>query len=291
MPGVGYSNPYIAEYHHDGVGGVTYKNGMRLGRGVKRTITPKEASGDNNYRADNKDAETQAGRFNGATMDVSVAELLLMAEAKILGAQTKTREVDGEKIQTVDFNAAMNPPDLGFGDIVKSIIGGKTIWTGVILKKIKFKIPTKETETEQETINWQPQSVSAEVMVDDTPEASWQEYAMFETEAKADSFIRHMLNIKGNEVDPLTVISTEGETVGKTAIAVEEAQMDGRFYRYKTGKGVALPARYENLSSWTEWDGISEIEATTGDEIVIAEVDVVGLAIAAGKTTVTAKEE
>lgn len=291
MPKVGYSNPYVAEYVDDGVGGVTYKDGMRLGRGVSRKITPNNSSGDNKFRADNKDAESQKGKFKGATLEVSVAELLATAEAKILGAQTRTREINGKKIQTVDYNDEKDPPYLGFGDIVKLIVEGKTIWKGVILKKIKFEDPEDDAQTQEENINWQTQSISADVMRDDTPEHSWKESADFKTEAEADSFIRHMLNIKGNEVDPLTVISTEGETVGKTAIAVEEVQLDGRFYRYKTGKGVALPARYENLSSWTEWDGISEIEATTGDEIVIAEVDVVGLAIAAGKTTVTAKEE
>ena len=45
----------------------------------------------------------------------------------------------------------------------------------------------------------------------------------------------------------------------------------------------------QDLSSWTDWDGESGITATTGNQIVIAEVDASNKAVGAGSATVTAK--
>lgn len=185
----------------------------------------------------------------------------------------------------------MQPPELGYGDIEKDVEHGRTLWTALLLKKIKCAIPSKSATTQKESYEWQTQSISADVKKDDTPEHSWQEFRQFETEAEADAFVRHMLGIKGNEVEPLTVISAEGASAGKTEIVIDEKPIDGRSYRYKTGADVQIPALYESLTAWSTWDGVSEIEATTGDVIVVAEVDAAGLAMAAGKTTVTAKGE
>ena len=46
---------------------------------------------------------------------------------------------------------------------------------------------------------------------------------------------------------------------------------------------------YQDLSDWTAWDGSADIPANTGDMIVVAEVDSIGLCMAAGSATVTAK--
>lgn len=291
MPIIGFSNPYIAEYHHNGVGGTSYTNGMRAGRGVSRTLDVDEASSDNKFHCDNGEGESEGGVFKSAKLTLELAELTAAAQKKMLGAQTRKRTINGKEIETIDFNDSMQPPELGYGDIEKDMEHGRTLWTALVLKKVKFAIPSKSATTQKESIEWQTQSISADVKKDDTPEHSWQEFRQFDTEAEADAFVRHMLGIKGNEVEPLTIISAEGSSAGKTEIAVDEKPIDGRSYRYKTGADVQIPALYESLTSWSTWDGVSEIEATTGDVIVVAEVDAAGLAMAAGKTTVTAKGE
>ena len=50
-------------------------------------------------------------------------------------------------------------------------------------------------------------------------------------------------------------------------------------------KGALLPS-----PSWTPWNGMSAIQATTGQEIGVVEADAANKAVKAGKTTVTAKE-
>ena len=89
----------------------------------------------------------------------------------------------------------------------------------------------------------------------------------------------------------LTVTSVAGSTTGKTSITVVPALDYINTYIYKTAATVTLPAFNDDLTTgWTAWDGVSEITATTGHEIAIAEVDGNNLCQAAGKTTVVAEE-
>lgn len=88
----------------------------------------------------------------------------------------------------------------------------------------------------------------------------------------------------------LTVTSVAGSTTGKTKITVVPALDYLCTYVYKTGSSLTLPAFNDDLSTgWTAWDGVSDITATTGQDIAIAEVDGVKLCQSAGKTTVAAK--
>lgn len=88
----------------------------------------------------------------------------------------------------------------------------------------------------------------------------------------------------------LTVTSVAGTTTGKTTITVVPALDYTNTYVYKTDTTITLPAFNDDLSTgWTAWDGSSEITATTGNEIAIAEVDGANLCQATGKTTVVAK--
>lgn len=87
----------------------------------------------------------------------------------------------------------------------------------------------------------------------------------------------------------LTVTSTAGSSSGKTKITVVPAIESGHSYVYKAGEGVALPVSGEDCSSWTDWNGTDDITATTGNAIVIAEVDGADKAVKAGSATVTAK--
>lgn len=60
---------------------------------------------------------------------------------------------------------------------------------------------------------------------------------------------------------------------------------------YQVNTDVTLPAEYgEDVSSWMPWNGMSAIQATTGQEIGVVEADAANKAVKAGKTTVTAKE-
>lgn len=87
----------------------------------------------------------------------------------------------------------------------------------------------------------------------------------------------------------LTLTSAAGTTSGKTAVTVTPDKASGNSYRYKTGVAVAMPALSADLTSWEAWDGTANIEAATGNDLVIAEVDSSGKCKKAGKIVVTAK--
>lgn len=290
MPIVGYSNPYIAEYVHNGVGDVNYRNGMRAGRGVSRNLTV-ESGGSNDFRSDNEVSETAGGTFSSGELSLTVAEITQRARKMMLGLKEEKITVGGHEVSVLTYDDDMNPPYLGYGDIVKLVINSETKWRGVVLAKTKFNIPEEVANTQSDEIEWQTETITARVMRSDSAGHKWCYQAIFDTEAQADSFIRHILNIADETIEALNVISVPGSATGTTAITVEPQLMDGRTYRCKVGADAALPALYENLTSWSTWDGVADISASVGDKIVIAEVDTTGLAMAAGIANVTVKED
>lgn len=94
----------------------------------------------------------------------------------------------------------------------------------------------------------------------------------------------------GEVIGQLTVVSVAGATSGKTALYVNPAKGAGNSYKYKTAAQVDTPAYGATCTTgWSAWDGAAEITATTGNEIVLVEVDASNLALKAGKAVVTSK--
>ena len=178
---------------------------------------------------------------------------------------------------------------MGAGIIEKMIVRGQTKWRAVVFTKTQFAVPEMAATTQGETIEWQTDAITANVMRDDSTTHKWLRTAVFDSESKADAYICHIFNITDASLEDLSVESTAGTAPGTTALEVTPTLTEGRTYRYKTGGSVQLPVLYQDLSDWTEWDGTSDVAATTGDMIVVAEVDSIGLCMAAGSTTVTAK--
>lgn len=88
----------------------------------------------------------------------------------------------------------------------------------------------------------------------------------------------------------LTVSSVAGSTTGTTKITASPALASGDSYKYKTASSVAIPAFNDSTATgYTVWDGTSDIAATTGNEILIVEVDSSGLVKKAGKATIVSK--
>ena len=88
-------------------------------------------------------------------------------------------------------------------------------------------------------------------------------------------------------LDVLTVTSTAGAS-GKTVITVTPTLLTGNSYVYKTHATVAPTVTIgQDLTSWSTWNGVAEITATSTHKITIAEVNASKLAVKAGNTTVT----
>lgn len=92
-------------------------------------------------------------------------------------------------------------------------------------------------------------------------------------------------SIFDDELAPLTLKSVAGTQVGYTAITATGAVAEEPSYYYKVTN--TLPAYGTDLSSWTPWDGTSEIQAEDSITLAICEVDERKLAIAGGTVFVT----
>ena len=289
MPKVGLSRPYVARYSENGAGTVTYSGGVRAGRAVEYSFSLNDTGADNNFYCDNEVGESSSGVFSGGSLSWTVAELEQGISEMILGLHTEQVAVGDDTVTELVYDESMASPYMGAGIIEKMIVRGQTKWRGVIFTKTQFAVPEMAATTQGETIEWQTDAITANVMRDDSTTHKWLRTAVFDSESKADAYICHIFNITDASLEDLSVESTAGTAPGTTALEVTPTLTAGRTYRYKTGGSVQLPVLYQDLSDWTEWDGTSDVTATTGDMIVVAEVDALGLCMAAGSATVTAK--
>lgn len=82
----------------------------------------------------------------------------------------------------------------------------------------------------------------------------------------------------------LTLTSAEGTEEGKTKITVKEQLASiNDVFRYKTNASAKTEVTYGmDVSTWTAWDGESEITATDGHHVTVVEADVNGKAVRSG---------
>lgn len=192
----GFSKPYVALYSATG-GTVTYTGGMALARGVDVSISPKVGDA-NPFYADNVEAETVPGTFTGGTVDLTVDGLLEAAETFIMGLPEPEEFTYGSS-QTVDvysYGEAMQIPYVGIGYIVRYMSDGVTTYVPMILTKARFQTPSTSAATQEENISWQTQTLTADLMRDDSTAKNWKKFAADQnTEAAAEEILKAMLGI------------------------------------------------------------------------------------------------
>lgn len=99
-------------------------------------------------------------------------------------------------------------------------------------------------------------------------------------------------NFSVKALTALTVNSVAGTAAGDTKITVSGyTKKADEGYVYKVATGTAPAVRNGQIlgEGWTAWDGTSDITAATDKKITVAVVDSIGMAVAAGNATVTAK--
>lgn len=198
---VGLSKPHYAVYNANN-GAPTYANGGVLGKATEMNIEI-ESSEDNNLYADNTVAETDVS-FAGGTLTISTDDLSQETSKTILGvkevALTEIEGVTDEDVKELVFDNTQANPFLGFGAIVKKIVGGVTKWRGIVLAKIQFQVPPDAATTQGESIEWQVPELTAAIMRDDSATQVWKREATFTTEAQALAYIKHCLSITNSAV-------------------------------------------------------------------------------------------
>lgn len=295
MATIGLSKPYYAVYNYNGSGQPTYSNGGVLGKATEMSLSL-DAGDANILYADNGPAESD-NQFTGGSYSITTDDLLPEPMLGVLGLVAELMDIEGvstPNAQWMIFDDRQAIPYVGFGGVIKKRQSGATKWVAFVLTKIQFQNPGVDAVTQGETIEWQTPTLEGTVMRDDGPNHRWFMMSTpLDTEADAEAAVKSILGISDTPtLETLTVVSTAGSSSGKTTIKVSPVLAYGNHYVYQVNTSVDLPTAGEDVSSgWTAWDGVSEITATSGQEIAVVEADSNNKAVGAGKTTVTANAE
>ena len=168
----GFSMPYVAKYSNVG-SVVTYSGVMQLARGVSVSLSL-DTTDDNVFHADNVSAETAAAIFTGGTATLTVDGLLAEAEKFILGLPETTKvPAGGAQVDVSHYGDGMEIPYVGIGFVVRYQSGGVVTYAPVVLTKARFQQPGLDAATQEESIDWQTQELTANLMRDDTSNHDW----------------------------------------------------------------------------------------------------------------------
>lgn len=168
----GFSMPYVAKYSNVG-SVVTYSGVMQLARGVSVSLSL-DTTDDNVFHADNVSAETAAAIFTGGTATLTVDGLLAEAEKFILGLPETTKvPAGGAQVDVSHYGDGMEIPYVGIGFVVRYQSGGVVTYAPVVLTKARFQQPGLDAATQEESIDWQTQELTATLMRDDAASHDW----------------------------------------------------------------------------------------------------------------------
>ena len=189
----GYRMPYVAKYSNVG-SVVTYSGVMQLARGVSVSLSL-DTTDDNVFHADNVSAETAAAIFTGGTATLTVDGLLAEAEKFILGLPETTKvTAGGDQVDVSHYGDGMEIPYVGIGFVVRYQSGGVVTYAPVVLAKARFQQPGLDAATQEESIDWQTQELTATLMRDDTTNHDWKLVGADQsTEAAAESVLKAIL--------------------------------------------------------------------------------------------------
>ena len=185
----GYSLPWVALYGESG-GTVSYTSGMRLARGVEASYDI-ETSDDNNFYADNIEAESDSGVFQSGTLNMTVDGLLAAAEKLIMGlpaADTTTGLTAYGDDQSI--------PDVGVGFIYRYMSAGTVYYTPIIFPRCQFSQLSDSGSTQEDAIDWQTMDLTATIKRAEDAKHNWKYVGADQsTEAAAEAVIKTFLGV------------------------------------------------------------------------------------------------
>ena len=196
MAGIGLSKPYFARYS-EGAETPSYSDGGVMGKYTELNISLNEGSA-NILNGDNGPAESD-NQFTGGTANISTTELSAENMSSVFGAKKVPISAG---VVTADaswyvWDDDQTIPYLGIGGIIKKKVNGDIKWVAFVLPKVQFRNPGMVAVTQGETISWQTQSLTADIMRSDEPKHRWYQISSYlDTEADAEAIIKAFLNIK-----------------------------------------------------------------------------------------------
>ena len=260
----GFSKPWVAKYSASG-GVITYSNARQLARGVSVDIAP-TASDDNKFYADNVEAENASGIFTGGTVTVTVDGLFKSAEKMIMGLP------DADADGFTAYGDSQSAHYLGFGYIARYMSEGVTTYVPTVLVKTKFNQPKSKANTQEDSIDWQTQELTGNIMRGDDSNHNWKYVGDdYSTEETAEVALKTKLGVVYRTVtQTLThVESTFADTSIEDGEAFSATLTADSGYTLGT---VTVTMGGTDISS-TAWDsttGKVTIASVTGNVVITA---------------------
>lgn len=285
----GLSIPVFGRYNYNAnTGKVTYSGGMINPHAIEYTLTP-ESTDNNPLYGDNQIIENDTPRFNGATLSLGIDELEQNVAEFILGVKIIQMSYGADKTAKVTvYDDEQTPPFLGVGIIEEHQINDVNRYKAVIMCKAQFNNPESTATTRGESIEWQTKTIEGNVSrSDETSENGvhpWKTGAWFDSEAEAVTYLEYMLGV--GTLGTLTIQSEAGSAEGQTEITVTPEKTGTNEYYYQIGTSLELPEYNADCSGMKKWNGTDEINAESGQQILIVECEGTN-ARAAGIQTVT----
>lgn len=185
----GFSLPYVALYAAS-QGTITFSSGTKLARGVSVEISP-DSSDDNNFYADNVLAESAAATFTGGTVTLTVDGLKDTAEKLIMGLPAAGQ--DG----WIAYGDDQAVPYVAIGYIARYQEDGVESFTPTVIVKARFDEIVKSHATQEETIEFQTQELTAKIFRSDNSNHDWKWLGADQTtEALAEAALKTKLGIQ-----------------------------------------------------------------------------------------------
>lgn len=210
---IGVSKPYYAKY--SAVNGVvSYSGGGLMGMMTSVDVVI-EGSEDNNLFGDNGVAETDR-TFTSGTLTLSTTDLSPEITKDLLGVVSQELEeipgVTDQGVMELIYDDRQAIPYIASGFIIKKRIHHVNFWRAVVLTKVMFSVPSDSATTQGESIEWQVPELVGTIMRDDSETHRWKRESTFTTEAQAEAYIRHRLNIGAETV--AAMFSRAGLNIG-----------------------------------------------------------------------------
>lgn len=285
----GLSIPVFGRYNYNAnTEKVTYSGGMINPHAIEYTLTP-ESTDNNPLYGDNQIIENDTPRFNGATLALGIDELEQNVAEFVLGVKIIQMSYGADKTAKVTvYDDEQTPPFLGVGIIEEHQINDVNRYKAVIMCKAQFNNPESTATTRGESIEWQTKTIEGNVSrSDETSENGvhpWKTGAWFDSEAEAVTYLEYMLGV--GTLGTLTIQSEAGSAEGQTEITVTPEKTGTNEYYYQIGTSLELPEYNADCSGMKKWNGTDEINAESGQQILIVECEGTN-ARAAGIQTVT----
>lgn len=185
----GFSRIHVAVYSNSDTT-VTYTKVQELARARAMTLSIETAK-ENPFYANNMLVEVEPAMFTSGSADIEVDGLSPEEEGLILGL---TAEMVAE-VEEYHFGDNVKPPYMGIGAVIRKKMNGADTYFPYVLPKARFNLPEVAAKTQEESIDWQSQKLTAVVMRDDTANHVWQiiPKAGYATEAEAVAWIKKKL--------------------------------------------------------------------------------------------------